>query len=504
MKKIRLFPLLLLLCLAFSMGAPTAFALDAPTLDGEAAVLIDLASGRVLYELNKDEQRAPASLTKIMTVLLALDAISEGKCSMDTMVTAQEDCREGLGEDSSSAGINPGDVLSMRDLLYCAMISSANEACNIIGSYLEGSVSAFVAKMNERAQGLGCENTHFANTNGLPTEDHYSSAYDIYKITAEAMSYPDFMEIANTVSYTTESIRLNDGEPIGNSNALINPRSDYGGNRYLYEYASGIKTGYTRAAGYCLISTAEKDGVSLLAVVMGCQGWLNAGLEEYRNFSDTITLYDWAFNNFAYQTVISSSEQLAQVEVDLAQDGGITPLYAQKDVVLLLPKDTDPGSVDTEVSIYDDRLVAPLAAGTVLGEAKVTVDGKDYGSIRLVTGAEVELARGEFMRMKTREFFSKGWVITVLIIILVLSAAYIALVLRYRSLRRKHLEERRRAEQRRRLREQRQAEQETAFEGFDEDWLRDKPEEGPEAFSQEAPEDNLEKSPADSLEDEME
>jgi len=471
MKKIRLFPLLLLLCLAFSMGAPTAFALDAPTLDGEATVLIDLASGRVLYELNKDEQRAPASLTKIMTVLLALDAISEGKCSMDTMVTAQEDCREGLGEDSSSAGINPGDVLSMRDLLYCAMISSANEACNIIGSYLEGSVSAFVAKMNERAQGLGCENTHFANTNGLPTEDHYSSAYDIYKITAEAMSYPDFMEIANTVSYTTESIRLNDGEPIGNSNALINPRSDYGGNRYLYEYASGIKTGYTRAAGYCLISTAEKDGVSLLAVVMGCQGWLNAGLEEYRNFSDTITLYDWGFENFAYRTVLSASEQLARVEVELAQGDGEAVLHAQQDMVLLLPKDMDPGSVETKVTVYDDRLVAPIAAGTVLGEAQVIVDGQDFGSVRLVTNAEVELARGEFMKLRFKEFFSKGWVITVLIIILVLGTAYLILVTRYRRLRRKHLQEHRRAEQRRRMAAQERAAREAAADAFGSDWI---------------------------------
>ena len=471
MKKIRLFPLLLLLCLVFGMGAPAASALEAPALDGQAAVLMDLDSGRVLYELNKDDRRAPASLTKIMTVLLALDAISEGKCSMDSMVTAQDDCREGLGEDSSSAGIKPGDVLSMRDLLYCAMISSANEACNIIGSFLEGSVSAFVAKMNERAQGLGCENTHFANTNGLPTEEHYSSAYDICKITQEAMSYPDFMEIANTVSYTTESITLNDGEPIGNSNALINPRSDYGGNRYLYEYASGIKTGYTRAAGYCLISTAEKDGVNLMAVVMGCQGWLNAGLEEYRNFSDTITLYDWGFENFSYHTVVTASEQLARVKVELAQGDGEAVLHAQQDMVLLLPKDMDPGSVETKVTVYDDRLVAPLAAGTVLGEAQVLVNGQNFGTVRLVTNAEVELARGEFMKMKLREFLSKGWVITVLVIVAVLGTAYIILVSRYRRLRRKHLKERRRAEQRRRLAAQERAARAAAENAFGSDWI---------------------------------
>ena len=471
MKKIKLFPLILILCLAFGMAAPTAFALNAPELDAQAVVLIDLDSGSVLYELNKDEQRAPASLTKLMTVLLALDAVQSGRCAMDDMVTAQADCREGLGEDSSSAGINPGDVISMRDLIYCAMISSANEACNIIGSYLEGSVGAFVAKMNEKAAELGCTNTHFENTNGLPTEGHYSSAYDIYKITAEAMRYPDFMEIANTVNYTTESIRLNDGEPIGNSNALINPQSDYGGNRYLYEYASGIKTGYTRAAGYCLISTAEKDGVNLMAVVMGCQGWLNAGLEEYRNFSDTITLYDWGFENFSYHTVVTASEQLARVKVELAQGDGEAVLHAQQDMALLLPNDMDPSSVETKVTVYDDRLVAPLAAGTVLGEAQVLVNGQNFGTVRLVTNAEVELARGEFMKMKLREFLSKGWVITVLVIVAVLGTAYIILVSRYRRLRRKHLKERRRAEQRRRLAAQERAARAAAENAFGSDWI---------------------------------
>lgn len=465
MKKIRFFPILLLLCLVFSMTAPSAMALTAPTLDAQAVVLVDLKSGHILYEQNKDEQRAPASLTKIMTVLLALEAIQSGKCTMDDMVTAQEDCREGLGEDSSTAGIAPGDVMSMRDLIYCALISSANEACNIIGTYLEGSVSAFVERMNERAQELGCTNTHFVNTNGLPAEGHYSSAYDMYLITVEAMRYPDFIEIADTVSYQPANTRLNNGEPIGNSNALINPRSDYGGNRYLYEYASGVKTGYTRAAGYCLISTAEKDGVRVLAVVMGCNGWLNAGIEEYRNFSDTIALYDWVFDNFSYHTVLSSSETLTTADVDLAQ-GDQVALHAQQDITLLLPNDVDVNDIQTEVTVYEERLVAPLAAGTVLGEVRVLIDGEDYGTARLINSAEVELARGEFMKMRVKEFFSKGWVITVLIVILVLSACYIALVTRYRKLRKQHLRQRKLAEQRRRAAQREREAQEAAEQAF--------------------------------------
>ena len=470
MKKIRLFPILLLVCLLFSMGAPAAFALAEPDIGAQAALVVDLNSGRVIYDKSMHEQRAPASLTKVMTVLLALEAIQRGECTMEDQVTAQEDCREGMDEDSSTAGIEAGDVLSMRDLLYCAMLSSANEACNIIGSYLAGSVSAFVDRMNERATQLGCTDTHFMNTNGLPAEGHYSSAYDMYLITREAVNFPLFLEMANTLEYQPTANWINNGEPIRNSNALINPTSDYGGNRYLYAYASGVKTGYTRAAGYCLISTAEKDGVRALVVVMGCDGWLNAHIEEYRNFSDTISLYDWTFDNFEYRTVLSKKEPLTTATVDLAKGDGQVSLYPQEEVTYLLPSDLDVEDIRTEATVYEDRLRAPLEAGSVLGEAKILVNGEEYGTVRLVNNVQVELARGEFMRLRLKEFFSKGWVITVLLVLLVLAAGYILLVTRYRRLRRKHLEARRRAEQHRKAAMERvQAEARLKAE-FSEDW----------------------------------
>ncbi len=158
MKNFRIFSLILCLALAFGLASPAASALSAPTLDGQAALVVDLDSGRFLYALNAEQQRAPASLTKVMSVLLALEAVDRGDVSLGDVVTAQQDCREGLGEDSSSAGIIPGVQLSLRELLYCAMVGSANEACNVIGSYLSGSVSAFVDRMNQRAAQLGCVN----------------------------------------------------------------------------------------------------------------------------------------------------------------------------------------------------------------------------------------------------------------------------------------------------------------------------------------------------------
>ena len=471
MKKFRFFSMMLCLSLLLAAAAPAAAALGAPELDAKAALVVDMDSGRFLYAMNAEERRAPASLTKVMTVLLALEAVDRGDVSLSDTVTAQSDCREGLGEDSSSAGIVPGVQLSLRELLYCAMVGSANEACNVIGSYLSGTVSAFVDRMNQRAVQLGCVNTHFVNTNGLPAEDHYSTAYDLYLMTAEAMKHPLFMEMANTIEYQPESQLVNDGKVIHNSNALISQYSDYNVyESYLFEGASGIKTGYTRAAGYCLISTAERSNVRALVIVMGCNGYYNAGLEEFRNFSDTITLYNWVFNNFSYRELLSASEPMEQVKVSLAEGNGELTLYPQHALTALLPGDFDTENRELLVTVYEEKLKAPLEAGTVLGEAKILLNGDDYGTVRLVNRTAVDLAKGEYMRLRLRQFFSNGWVITLIVIVALLAAGYLALVTRYRRLRRKHLRERRLAEQRRqqRLAEQRRAMAET--EKTEESW----------------------------------
>ena len=462
MKKTRIFPLLLALCLLFAAFSPCALALDDPELNAEAAILVDLDSGRVLYDLNSTEARAPASLTKIMTVLLALDAVDSGRADLETMITAQDDCRYGMDESSSTAGIQPGMTLSLRELLYCAMLKSANEACNIIGAYLSGSVSAFVGEMNQRAASLGCVNTQFMNPNGLSESGHYTCAYDLYLITAAAMQHPFFIELCNTKSYQSASPDVNGGEPMYNSNALISSQSDYG-STYLYEYASGVKTGYTRAAGYCLVSTALKDGVHVLSVVLGCDGWLNAQIEEYKNFSDTITLFDWGFDNFSYRQVLDTGDAITKMDVELAQGDGQVTLYPQNDVELLLPNDMDLSELERSVIVYSDRLVAPIDQGTVLGEATLYLDKNAVATVRLVNGNAVELARGEYMKERVAEFLGRPWVIAVIVILVIFAIAYIVLVTRYRRLRRKHLKERKLAEKRRE--EQKRVAQQDFFDG---------------------------------------
>ena len=145
MKKIKIFPLLLLMCLMMTAFAPSAWAMEAPQLNGKPAVVIDLDSGKMLYGYNENEQRAPASLTKVMTALLALEALDSGRCELTTMVTAQNDCRDGMSDDSSTSGLLPGMELSMRDLLYCALLQSANEACNVVAEYIAGDIPAAIS-----------------------------------------------------------------------------------------------------------------------------------------------------------------------------------------------------------------------------------------------------------------------------------------------------------------------------------------------------------------------
>lgn len=339
MKKFKLLPIILIICVIFSLSAPMALALDEPELNAKAAIVVDLGSGRVLYSKNADEQRAPASLTKVMTALLALEAVDNGQVSMDDRVTAQTDCRDGLEEDSSTSGILPGMETSLREYICCALVQSANEACNVIGTYISGSTSAFVELMNQRAAELGCVNTHFANTNGLPAEGHYSSAYDLYLITREAMKHPAFMEICNLKTYQPENAEINAGKAITNSNSLIVANEAYG--NYVYEGAAGVKTGFTQAAGYCLISTAERNGLSVMAIVMGCDGWMNANIEEYKNFVDSRTLYDWVFNNFVSRQVLTTADPVLEVTVDMAEGDGKLILYPEQDISYLLPADLD-------------------------------------------------------------------------------------------------------------------------------------------------------------------
>ncbi len=456
MKYTRFFTLFLTLCLFLAGEAPFAHALMTPSVKAEAIVLADMESGTILYEKNMHTRRPPASLTKIMTGLLAVEAIERGDIAMDTRIVAPSDCWSGLDYDSSNAEISPGEEMDFGDYLYCALVKSANEACNVIATAVAGNIQNFINRMNTRAAELGAVDTYFSDTNGLSDTGHYTTAYDLFLISREAMNHPLFVEISDTLSYEIAPTNMHkEPRTLTNSNALLTRDGTYG-DKYVYSGASGVKTGYTSAAGYCLVSTAEKNDMRLLAVLLGCDGLLNAGVEDYGNFSGTIKLYDWGFRNFIRRTILSYGEVLTQAPVLYAAGNMPAVLRSTEEISLLLPKDMDQNDIQIIPEINYRNLSAPVPAGTVLGTAQVLISGQVYKTVRLATAEDVPLDREAYYKAKLQETLRIPWVKPAIAGIILVLLVLLFSVLRFRMLRRRHLLERIEAEEQRQLQKQRE------------------------------------------------
>ena len=273
MKIRRLFSLFFCLVLALSLAAPARAAADDVgdwEVEAKAALLIDPDTEEILYARNIHERLYPASLTKIMTCLLVLEAIDNGALSRETVLTASELAVNSIPADGSTAGIKVGEELPVEELLYCIMLSSANEGCNILAEAVSGSIDGFVEQMNQKAAALGCTDTHFVNTNGLPDENHYTTAWDLYLITREARKHPEFMPIVGEAYHEVPATNLSAPRNLRNTNYLLSSWYTTG---YLYKGAEGIKTGSTSAAGYCLmLFSRDANGSPFISIVLRAEG----------------------------------------------------------------------------------------------------------------------------------------------------------------------------------------------------------------------------------------
>ncbi len=463
MKKFKFLPIFLVICIFCSlMLAPGALALEPPAVTSGSAMVVDRSTGEVLYELNADAKIYPASTTKIMTILLAVEAIEEGRASIADEVTASANITFDLVADGSTAGIMVGETMTLESLLYAAMLSSANEACNIIAEHIGGSISQFVEMMNQRALQLGCTGTNFTNTHGLPDDNHYSTARDFAKIGLEAANHDLLMQLCSTPSYTIPATNLSGERELHNSNALLSADGIYGPN-YIYQYANGIKTGHTTAAGYCLVSTAEKDGIQLLAAVFGgSQTWTDVGA-EYSNFQDSINMYEWVFSNFSYREVLRSADSLTSIPVEMGSNADSVSVRPESSITVLLPNDSDFSEFRLELK-YDheekgESLVAPISAGQVLGTVTLTKDGVTYGTVNLVAASGIDLSRADYIKTEINDTISGKTFKTVVWVLVLLLVAYLALVIVYRIRRIRHKRALRRAKLERLRRQREQAQQ---------------------------------------------
>ena len=409
MKTRRFFSFFFCLIVLTSLLAPARAAKDDTgdlEVEAKAALLIDPDTEELLYARNIHERLYPASLTKIMTCLLVLESLDRGEIARDTVLTASDVAVNSIPPDGSTAGIKPGEELTVESLLYCIMLSSANEGCNILAEGVAGSIDAFVDRMNAKAQAIGCEDTNFVNTNGLPDDYHYTTAWDLYLITKEARTHADFMPIVSTIYFEVPATNLSEPRKLYTTNYLV---SSYRTSYYLYQGAQGIKTGSTSAAGYCLVSSATRSGRSLLSVVLGAERvTLEDGTVLTKSFTETAKLFDWGFDNFRRQVILDAGELVAEVPVELSQQQNSVKVHPAREVDRLLPKDLDPvKDIDREVIFDAESVDAPVAKGQVLGQIVLSRENTVYATVDLLADEDVSASKLLVFRRDLMEFLQR-------------------------------------------------------------------------------------------------
>ena len=422
------------LVLALSLSAP-ALALEDPQPHAGAAIVVDGDNDEVLYAYHAYEKMYPASVTKIMTSLVVLDAVEKGELSLDTPITASAQAVR-LPEGSSTAGITAGEILTVEQLLYCDLIPSANEACNILAEAVAGSAETFVERMNAKAAQLGMTGTHFTNPHGLHDDDHYSTAYDIYLMARAAMEYEVFRAIVSTPSYTLPATNLSEARTFYSTNALLSNWYVLG---YTYSRAIGIKTGYTEEAGRCLASAAVDDqGRTFYCVVLGSEYAYNEEGEFIRySFSESKRLLEWAFRNFRRVTLLDENTEniIREVPVTLSDTDYVLALPVGS-IEATMPIDYDPADAQLLIDL-PDSLEAPVTAGDRLGTVSLVYNGVNYGTLELVASNDVERSDFLYYKQLIGEYWAKWWVkaLAVLAVVLILVLILLLAVVRPRRRR---------------------------------------------------------------------
>lgn len=452
MKKHRIPALILVLAVLCSLLCLPAAAAEADLqLQCKSAILMDADYGQVLYEQQAYEKAFPASMTKVMTALLTLEAIEGGTISAETMVTVSDYAARKDFANESTANLLSGEQMSVIDLLYCLMLPSANDAAKALAEHISGSADSFAEKMNQRAEELGCQNTHFLNPNGLHDENHYSCAYDIALMFRQAMSHELFLKIIGTAEYTTAATNLSGERILYNTNGLIS-NLYYSG--YVYEKCIGGKTGTTSSAGKCLVSAAHNGEYPIISVIMGAD-LITAedGSSRQGQFVESTRLFEYGFQNFRPVTLSRPDEVVASVAVALSEDGTDVGLIPQGSISLVLPYTVTEETIQTQITLTEESVTAPVEEGQVMGTLRFYQGDETFGELELVAERSMSFSEKLLRKQNRQAFWDKngGWIITVLILIPVLPVAAL-LTLRFINIqRRKRRRKRRRAAARTRV-----------------------------------------------------
>ena len=361
MKKVICF----FICVCFMMQSVVVFA-EGNTdlgLNAKSAILMEESTGNILYESNPDERLPIASVTKVMTMLLIMEAVDSGKISLDDMVTVSENA---MSYGGSTMFLETGEQLTVNDMLKGIAVASANDGCVAMAEHLAGSESAFVDMMNERAKELGMENTHFMNTNGLDEDDHYSSARDVAIMSRELMKHET---IFNYTSIWMDTLRGGKFQ-LANTNKLIR----------FYDGANGLKTGSTSKALCCLSAAAKRNDMQLIAVVLGAP-------TSAERFASAKSLLDYGFANYAVNTQITAGDEVQKIAVEKGVDKEVGVVAG--DSCSTLVKKGQEDNITKEIKI-DETITAPIEVGRKIGTMTISRDGEVIADIDLNASSAVE------------------------------------------------------------------------------------------------------------------
>ncbi len=343
-----------------------------PEVLAESAVLVDADTGKVLFAKNENQKMYPASTTKIMVALLALENLE-----LDEVLTATNSAISLNPPGHTNIGLKNEEQLSVRQLLYGLMVSSAGDAANVLGERISGSVDEFVKLMNKRAMELGMANTNYVNATGAHDDLHYTTASDMVILAREAMKNEIFREIVKTDVYIIPPTeKYTEERRLLNTNHLVSKKKT---SVYYYEYATGIKTGFTNQAKRCLVSSASKNGVNLISVVLG------ADVVEMvqRDFADSKNLFEYGFTNYKSVNVVSQGTIVAQTPIKSAKNARQILLESGENLSQLLMVDANLGVVEHTDTI-NENIKAPVKKGDVIGTAEYFIDGVSIGTVNLV------------------------------------------------------------------------------------------------------------------------
>ena len=411
--------LTLALAAALALPGGAVYAMPIQTANAQESVyLINAVTGEVLLDQNSGQQRCVASLTKMMTALLLLESGKDlnGEVTVPTALT--QEFRDIQNANGSTMHLRIGETVRRIALLYGLLVASANDAASVIASDVSGgNLPACVSMMNQKAQELGCTGTHFVNPNGLHDPNHYTTAWDIYLFTREAMKNETFMKICGTASYVVPATNMSEERELYTTNSLISNWRIMG---YQYDGADGIKTGSTEESGYCLVSSAKRSGRRLVAVVLGCKG--NGATVE--SFSESAKLYNWAYNNFSMRQV-AATDELYRQPVALSKQTDTVMLYPAQSVEAFLPKDAKDEDIRKSVTLKEDVVNAPVTAGQELGTLTITYNDQVCAEVPLLAQADVSASRFLVAKAAVEAFFAKTWVKLALVAVVVLVIVFI-------------------------------------------------------------------------------